>query len=254
MIHIILMFILLNIISCIIVRLIHGGRFELAGHFSNNDDKPVVYLIAGIKNQATTAYSLLKFPDKCIIPLNYSLLGYNPIEAGEQLNVLCGGQVNTVVYGISIGAKAICYSAVDQNHIVVLINPCVYPENVRLDLFGSSTVPVLRTASIIFELLSYSLGWFSVLPLLHGDMENKYSIALLADQLFWSVWGRPKYDNIQNIRVLFSYNDEILDNDNIAESFMDAKSTNIDTKHGMTGDPKSVYAYQAALNYLLKVK
>ncbi len=244
----IILLIVVNIITCLTARMTQGGKLVVSGEDIRNSsrrDKPTAYLIAGMNNQASTAYSLIDFSDKYTVPLDFSLFGFNPINAGDQIDVLCR-QEGAVVMGISVGAKAIIYSGIDAGHKVILINPCVYPDTVKLDN------PFMKVASILLEVISYGLGWLSVIPLPIGDMGNKYSLALLSDQFFWSMWGSPKYQNISNIKIVLSTEDELLKNDQIFEGFAFAKHIQIETKHGRTGEPKSAPLYQWAIKILLQ--
>ena len=179
---------LLNLITCFIARLLHGGRLIV------DDDKgswfnTKIYFIAGILNQPIRAFHYFSYRGFCRVYLNYSVFGFNPKRAGKQLDKLM--KDGDVVCGVSIGAKPIAYSTTN-GFKRVLINPCTHPEILQPKYFW-----LIRIFAPLFKLLTFLLGWISILPLISAE-GGRYSLALLADQLFWIGYGYPGDTNDDN--------------------------------------------------------
>lgn len=242
----ILIVLIVNIVTAGVARIVFSRRLKVTREFllfDMNKARPVVLLVAGMMNQATKAFSFSRFEGYDICYLNFSMFGFNPRLAGRQIRELY--KEGDVVLGISIGAKAAVYSGETEQ---ILINPCVFPETLQLKL----RLPIKIFAPLI-EFVSYGLGWLAILPVIPAD-SGRYSLALLADQLFAIGYGEPNRQLVEegNIKgVVLSIRDEFLDNDVIEKTFSNSEIVWIFTKHGRTTEAGSKGYYRLAVEKFL---
>ncbi len=245
---IILWVLAVNFATCTIVRLCQGGRFVVEARsdavpITTEATKNRLIEIAGLQNQANKAYQYLQFPDYEEVPLRFSYFGYNPRNTAKQLQAIV--QDGDAVLAISISAKTVEFSDVSQRCTTVLINPCSHPLTLKPP-FRLLT----KTLTWPAEVLSYGLGWISVLPIIPADMGERTSLALMFDQLFWIGHGEPTC-SLENTGIILSTQDEFLDNDALRELYPGMPSREIDTRHGRTGSPKVAGLYETAIQEIL---
>ena len=246
----------LNIFTYAIVRFAHGGTLVVSEKPPNPTDQSAdhidlpkrtpgshFYIICNFLNQPQNAFKYIAPPRA--IYLRYSLLGYNPKNAGFQLSGLMYDK--DIAIGMSIGAKAIAY-APTRHENTIFVNPCTHKSALK-----PSLRPVITILALIAKLASYALGWLSIIPIIPTHAENeRYSLTLLADQLFWMAYGNPP---VIKAKVILSKDDEFLDNDAITKLY-DLDKTNsicIKTLHAHTDDETCAVAYAKAVNHLLNL-
>lgn len=237
---------LLNSISCSVARICRGGRLSTVYESSENLEGRKAFLIAGLQNQPDAAYQYIELTGYNRVNLEFSFFGYNPKNAGRQIENLVKDR--DVVCGISVGAKAIEYCPSQLDCRVVLINPCSYPKVLR-----SRYYYLTRYLLPLAEVLSYGLGWVSVLPIIPADFGHHTSIALLVDQLFWIGWGDPDAMT-ENYGVIISTDDEFLEVQQMRDAYCGAEQIEIATRHGRTGTKSHNQAqlYNDAIDQLLQ--
>ncbi len=241
---IVLLALTVNCLSCMIARYIQGGKL-VAEAPKGWQTEPIVWLIAGLRNQPERAYQYMNFGYHKRGYLSYSNFGYSPYSAGEQLNKIA--KDGDVVCGVSIGAKAVEMSKL--NGSMILINPCSNPGTLK-SVFRYST----QYLTILAEIISYGLGWISVLPIIPGDMGTHQSLASLVDQLFWIGHGQPNVERPKETGVIISNQDEFLERDLTYRQYHKCRIEEIDTKHARIAskDEGVVLLYQNALDKLLQ--
>lgn len=192
MIKIILVVLAINFLTCSLARLIQGGRFVYNKRpYPDYNGKMV--LIAGILGQPETTYGKIKMPYGGSGYLNYSLFGFNPKNAGKQLKQFLESKDHIVgtkdyIIGMDVGCKAIVYAGLIGERRV-LLSP--YTHAIGLKAKDQTKISIL---SPILEVLTWALGWISIIPIIRTKQKNWYSLALLADQLFWTYYGDPEID------------------------------------------------------------
>lgn len=239
--------IVLNILTCLVARSIHGGRLKVVTT-DGTDLKlavPRVWLIAGMQAQAEPAFRFIDFGDYERVFLHYSCLGFNPKWAGRQLRSLL--RADDVICGVSVGAQPIEYAIVNRLCKCVMINPCCRPASLKPGLRR-----LLRVVTPCLEVLSYGLGWLAVLPLIPADFGKHISLALLADQLFWLTYGEPELQHGDQYKVILSTQDEFLDNAMLRKIYAGAATVEINTRHGFIGSEKAAELYDSAIKQLIQ--
>lgn len=213
---------------------------------SDSPDGRKVFLIAGLQNQPDTAYQYIELAGYNRVDLEFSFFGFNPKKAGRQLEGIATSE--DAICGISVGAKTIEYCPSQPGCRVVLINPCSHPEVLKTNYYY-----LTRCLSPLAEVISYGLGWISVLPVIPADLGHHTSIALLVDQLFWIGWGEPDV-MAENCGVIISTDDEFLEMRRLRDVYCGAEQVEIATMHGRTGTKSHNQAqlYNDAINQLLK--
>ncbi|MBR1875442.1 hypothetical protein IJ798_03665 [Candidatus Saccharibacteria bacterium] len=241
---VILIILALNILTALIVRVTHGGRLICDGAFPITDGK--VILVAGMLSQPESAYQYIDFHNKVIGYLRFSSFGFNPKNAAYQLDEVI--QPNDTVVGISIGCKPIIMSLVKCRR-KILINPMTHSI-----ILKAKNQMLIEYLAPLAEVLSYALGWISLIPFIKTDTGDHYSLALLLDQLYWMYYGDPEdedMDSLDNVGIVISNQDEFLENDIISSIYLKASGQfDIDTRHGHTANPKVAPLYQDAIDFL----
>ncbi len=242
---------LINIISCFIVRkFIHRGRMNIL-NFKPSDGQPKdrSVLIAGMMNQPHKAFELLSnVRTEQMIYCNFSVLGWNARNSAKQIDK-CDDLINVPlrVFAISVGEKVAQEMSLCNQ--IVSINPCPHPSVLQKKLRI-----VLPPVAVLLQLLVFFLGWIAVLPVIPAD-DTPYSIALLADQLWEISMNRKTYPHNKGITsLILSRNDEFLDNEKIKKfyEYSYRGSTYIDSMHARTGDLEYAKEYDAAIAKFLK--
>lgn len=241
---VILILYLINIISCTVARLYHGGKLIIDDQTPEAPSK--AWLIAGLQNQPKTAYRYIDIEGYEKAYLEYSYFGFNPKAAAQQVEDIA--QVDDIVCAVSVGAKPLEYAENLGTIQIILINPCSHPEALRSEFYY-----LTRCLSPLAEVISYALGWLAVAPIIPADIGTRTSIALLVDELFWIGWGDPQSDYV-NCGVIVSTEDEFLELESLYQIYDGAIFAEIDTKHGRIGSESNDDAtkYQQAVNSLLR--
>ena len=152
-----------------------------------------VFLIAGELSQPEKAYDRIEMPYSVRVNMRYSLLGFNPKEAGKQLEALALSE--DYIIGSSLGCKALIYSHRDDIKRV-MIDPATHSIILKAGLQMK-----LRHTPLLVG-LTYILGWLSAIPFIPTKSGNFYSLALLADQLYWLYYGDPRFNDLGNLNKL----------------------------------------------------
>lgn len=231
-----------NFFSFVMVRIYQAGRFTY-----NHSKYPAfngrVFLVAGMMAQPEKTYARIEMPYSVRVNLNYSLLGYNPKNAGKQLEEMALSE--DYLIGLGTGCKAIIYSHRDDVKRI-LINPATHSI-----AFKAEYQMWLRYTPILVG-LSCILGWISAIPIIPTKSGNFYSLALLSDQLYWSYYGDPRFNDLGKVDktgLIVSEYDKYVVN-YISESiYQGAKVREIKTEHGKTVKEHS--KYDAAIKQLL---
>lgn len=229
---------LLNAISAAVWRIL-AHRGQLATYGSRRYGEKHYILLAGFKNQPSNAFKTIPFKNSRVITMSYSAFGFNPKTAGKQLDRL--SRVEDTVLAISLGAKSVAYSK--KEFSAIAINPCSFPGSLKpeiRDWFKSRALPL--------EILSFLLGWLSFLPVITADA-GKYSLALLADQMFWISYGDPTEHKFSHI--ILGERDWVLDNESIRNRYPGSHFLSLDTSHASLNDEKDTKAYNEAIQKIL---
>lgn len=80
---IVLILYLINVVSCAIVRLYHGGEFIINDQTPETSNK--AWLVAGLQNQPKTAYRYISIEGYEKAYMEYSYLGFCPKAAARQI-------------------------------------------------------------------------------------------------------------------------------------------------------------------------
>ena len=204
-------------------------------------------LIAGMLSQPEGAFRHIHMPYCYSGYLRYSCFGFNPRNAGAQIHRLA--KRKDYIVGISIGCKAIAYSATSANRRC-FINPMTHYITLK-----PRYQTLIRFWTPIAEVLSYALGWLSFIPFIKTATGDHYSLALLVDQLFWTGYGDPSYDKIKDMSltgVILSADDEYLDNTIVDSIYRNSYETSeIRTRHADTLSPHVAQEYEDAMCSIL---
>lgn len=260
---------LMNCISCLIVRAAWAGKLVVNNPSVDNQifdniaepkqEKKTIFLIAGLFNQPREAFSLIEISGYERVYLEYSPLGYNPKIAGKQIAKLI--EKSDVVCGISVGAKAAYCSAFEsEKGKYIFIDPCIRPSALKQPYKA-----LIKVFSPIASLISIAMGWLSCLPIIPADMGNRYSIALVTDQLLWIGYG-DKYlssgGDPSRMGIIISSNDEFLERTIAEESFQSgiyddeegekaAFIEYVNAMHSRIGETEKAPQYEQAIGKLL---
>lgn len=244
MIGAIIAFIGVNFITCLVVRMVQAGCFTYNWDTYPNYSGKMIF-IAGAFGQPEETYEKIHKPYCCSAYLNYSLLGYNPKNAGKQLSKLI--KTKDYVVGSSVGCKAIIYanrSAVRR----VFINPMTH-----FIALKPKYQTLIQYLAPLAEVLSYALGWLAVLPIIKTQT-GRYSIALLIDQIYWMYYGDPDSDEMGRLSetgVIISKNDKYLENDIIKGIYKGARIEQVSFDYSHMMDEVASEEYDFEINNLL---
>ena len=234
---------LINFFSFFTIKTFQAGKFVYnKKKFPNYNGR--VFLIAGEMSQPEKAYGRIEMPYSVRVNMRYSLLGFNPIEAGKQLEELALSE--DYIVASSLGCKALVYSHRDDIKRV-MIDPATHSI-----ILKAERQMRLRLAPILV-VLAYALGWLSVIPFIPTRSGNFYSFALLSDQLYWLYYGDPRFNDIgklDKLGMIISTEDDEKLVWYIAESIYNGVALKeIKAKHCDT--IKNYSVYDAALKNLL---
>lgn len=235
----------INIFTAALYRLFITAKREfvvkpLTEHWPNYHN---LFLVAGFWNQADRAYQYLRLPDDAnVYALNFSVFGYNPKIAGNQITRLIFPGDD--ICAISVGAKAVEYStAFSDARRIALICPCSHP-TVLKPFFRWAT----RILSPLLEVVAFGLGWLAFLPIIPIKLGGHASVALVADQLFWIAYGDPRVDEYPRTGMIFSHDDELLRNGELQRIYCSAnQQLSVEGLHARTDDPAMAEEYESAL-------
>ncbi|MBR0403248.1 hypothetical protein IJI55_01720 [Candidatus Saccharibacteria bacterium] len=228
---------IISIVIATILRLWHAGKMNIVGEVNDGS----VILVAGMFNQADSAFNLLRLPNRHYVYANFSNLGFDAASAGKQLLRLIK---DNPIYGISIGAKVSAYAEAEK---AIWINPCIDPKTLKGNLYWP-----IKIGAPILEAVSCLLGVIAFLPIIPTGIAGNYSIALLADQLFCIGYGSPTVAPSDTKAIILSSQDEFLDNGKVVEICgCNQCYVIIDTMHGRTADPAVSEWYSRAIENLL---
>lgn len=229
---------LINIVSCFIFRVfIHRGRMNIYDFSAEENQAPkeASILIAGLANQPYSAFRELgkSVSASRMIYAEYSCFGWNARNSAAQLDCLKYDRNTLVsVYAISVGDKIARRLNRCQN--IYSINPCPHP-SVLKDKFQR----ILPVVSFVSEALVFLLGWIATIPFIPTEENVRYSLALLADQL-WEISVRrdtpPGNRGITS--VIFSTYDEYIVPTRVMKFYKcpTIPYVTIDSKHARTSD------------------
>ena len=207
--RIIIVLLILNAVSCFIFRVfIHRGKMRILDFNPEKEIPPkeASILIAGLMNQPYQAFKELKSVNvERVIYAEYSCLGWNSKTSAKQLDAIKYDPSTRVnVYAISVGDK-VARHMLTCTHIYS-IDPCPHPYVLREEISGD-----LAIIAVVFEILSFFLGWLAVLPVISCG-ESRFSLALIADQLWEISIVRSTPPNNRGITSIVSSNrDEFID-------------------------------------------
>ena len=236
---ILLSLLILNIGTCTIVRLAWGGKFTY-----NKKASPLYngknILIGGLMSQPDDDFAgISELPYQMSLMLRYSVLGFNPKNAGRQIRELA--KRKDVLIANSIGCKALAYSRTNFNERA-FINPLSH--SIILD---SEYQLILEFLGPILEVIMYLLGWIAVIPFVKTGKNSRYSLALIADQLYFLQYGDPSYEDLEDLEqsyLLLSIGNEHVQRDiaiSIYENVKKYRSVPIRSVHISNPDAASVY-------------
>lgn len=245
--NMILVLLLLNFVSCLIVRLKVGGKFVVSTlNCPSKSHLPRIYLISGRNSQPNRAYERFRFEQFQIAYLRFSYLGYNPIRAGQQLAQIL--EPDDVVCGLSVGAKAIEYSPCMSTHATILINPCSIPHLLNRKRMKYYIIKLMPLA----EVVSYLMGWFAVWPICFDDFGEPTSFALMVDQFFWVGYGCPHGQYNRRTGVVISTKDRLIEFPSMRRHYQAATSACIVATHGQIAGRRYGHKYRRAVTELLE--
>lgn len=130
-----------------------------------------------------------------------------------------------------------------------MINPCTHSTSLNPKLRMK-----LKAATPLLELVSYLLGWFAIIPIIKTKQGERYSFALLVDQLYWASYGDPDYSKVSyqgKTGIVLSKGDEYIENDVVSEIYDRSEKIVIPTRHGFIASPYVSNLYNEAINNLL---
>ena len=243
--HTIILVLVLNFFTCFIARLLQGGCFTYNKRtFPNYNGKNI--LIAGLLSQPEMAYQRISLPYCYSAFLRYSMLGFNPKNASLQVCDIARSR--DCILGVSVGCKPIVFAG-EPGLKRVLINPCTHAKGII-----KKYRVLLGFLAPIFKLFCYMIGWIAVIPIIKIGENERYSLALLSDQLFWSYYGEPsdgETDYQNGTGIVLSKNDDYLANDKISKIYLNAEKIVVPTEHANIDNEYDSYLYDEAINNLL---
>ncbi|MBP5512055.1 hypothetical protein J6X90_01565 [Candidatus Saccharibacteria bacterium] len=251
---IILVVLAINFLTCSLVRIIQGGRFVYnIKPYPDYNGKNV--LIAGVLGQPEPTYSKIRMPYGGNGYLNYSLFGFNPKNAGKQLKRLSKTKNHIIgskdyIIGLTVGCKAILYAGLIGKRRV-LLSP--YTHSIGLTVKDQTRLEYLTP---ILEVIAWALGWIAVLPIIRTKQKTFYSLALLADQLFWTYYGDPEPDENcgANYDVILDRDTDHQENAVMADIYKKARIATVATTHERIAEEVIAKLYETILEEFLVQK
>lgn len=187
--RIILILLVINIVSCFIVRCIHGGRMIIEvprEKLISKDGTKAIILLPGAMSQVNFDYrNLPSVAEKSmkanvtILP-KYSNLGWSSRRTAKQLDDILKETFtdSAEVYTVSIGDKVVRQMETNKIKKIFAINPCPVPEVLSEEMLSE-----LVFSARLFKIMTFLLGWLAIIPLIKTKV-NRYSFALFSDQIW----------------------------------------------------------------------
>ncbi len=187
--RIIIIILAINIISCFIARLIHGGRMIIdvpREKLLSKDGTKAIILLPGAMSQANFDYGNLPSVAEKSMKANltilpkYSNLGWSSRGTARQIDkILKEAYVDQAeAYTIMIGDKVVRQMESGKIKKIFAINPCPVPETLSDE--NQTDLPFFAK---LFRVGVILLGWLAVIPALETNGCH-YSLALFSDQLW----------------------------------------------------------------------
>lgn len=219
------------------------------------------YLIAGTLNQAEAAFQFLEpYLTGDVIYVQFQSIGWDARATAQHIaeDVYPYQYDEVDIYAISVGDHVARYldayfDDCETTQVrIIAINPCPIIDCVRPQLR-----PYLKPLTPLFEVGCHALGWLSTAPII-PTAGGRYSLILLADQLWQTAWDQPPHSTSHTVGLICSrvsnkeHNDadDLLSNAAIREYF-DTASGKIETVHINTAHGDTI---GAGKDYLLAVR
>lgn len=202
----------------IIVALINAVSFFIVArrnkHIINqgvrqtNANETTTYLLSGMMPRRANPFDWL-LDGSCPVKggvhaIFYQNFGFDPREAAWQIG-------NDIIDG---RRKAIFITMSDGGQIPLLLERIQY-QHIAIDPWlGRQSLKrfnvLSHIAAIILEAIVFVLGWLAFLPLIHCG-QNRFSLALLADWLYWGTADLKLGDQVSLDGMVTSSYDNIID-------------------------------------------
>lgn len=247
---------LLTIIACIILlnfasllayicRHLRGGKLQVYRKPRRN--RNMNYLICGMLDfpQPVFRFLLRELTDG-ITMVNYHCTGWNADDMAQLIadDIKRRRYREVTVYAISIGVQAAHkLERLCNNVKVVAINPCPATNTLK-----RPWRILAQALTLVFAVLVVLLGWLCVLPII-PVYNGCYSLLLIAEQICALGYTETHTLPHHTIGVIYSQQDQFLDNAKVAEYYPDVYSVTIDTPHAYT--IRAPLRYQEAVRSIL---
>jgi len=235
----------------------NSGTPNITKRLSENSNRRT-YVIAGSPNQATQSVKefLSRVPGDVIL-LDYSNTGYSIERFVQWMSddiARLPPNVKPVILAISMGVlPAISVMTGTTGVELYAVNPC----------FGHSYLQekmktLCVTGAIGLTVLQIILGWISYLPIVEGIYKilgdpspKNYSITTYAEQLciLWKTDFSPMEFESKTIRMILSYDDDVVNNSRTTAVLLEAPTTWIYVPHGTVSDSAYAPFYIEALEH-----
>ena len=213
---ILLLILALNAISCIIARIIQGGKFEIElpeeKHIYSGASKMLI-LLAGSMSQPEDDFAFIEsIKEKeqavnAVLRPRYSMFGWHADNSARQLDQLIRETYTdqVEVYTRECGDKVVRLMNSEKIEKIFAINPCPVPSTLK-------ERKKVRTEAIVLQLVSFLVGWISIIPIFRAG-SGRYSLALTADKM-WEISTNdsPQPTRVQRTYIVLSEEEQYLDN------------------------------------------
>lgn len=206
--YVIIVALIANAISFFIVAKLNKHVVN-QGVWQTNFNETTTYLICGMMPRSADPFDWL-LDESCPISggvhaIFYQNFGFNPHVAAYQIgDDIYRRSRNAVFVTMSIGAEIPLLLGAQHQHIA--IDPCLGRQSLKR--FNGILSHVV---AIILEVIVFVLGWLAFLPIIRSG-ENRFSLALLADWLYWGTADLKLEDQISLNGIITSSYDGIIDN------------------------------------------
>ncbi len=239
--------VLLNITSLLAYVCLHPRGGKLQVHRKPRRNRNMNYLICGMLDFPRPVFRfLLRELTDGITLVNYHCTGWNADDMAQLIadDIKRHRYREVTVYAISIGVQAAHkLERLCNNVKIVAINPCPAADALKRPwrIMAQALTPV-------FAALIVLLGWLCALPII-PVYNGRYSLLLIAEQIcalgFTEMHGTTQH----TIGVIYSQQDQFLDNAKVAEYYPNVYSVTIDTPHAYT--IRAPQRYQEAVKSIL---
>ncbi len=208
--------------------------------WNNPASNTMNYLLAGLGSQPKPAFQAFYrdfFARENLTYCQFDSRGFDALESASRIvdDVRRNKFQNVRIYAISVGERVaemvemMMFYDMDAKIEIIAINPCPGKEHLRL-----KARVWLVPAMILVNLVSFLLGWLSVLPVIWVGKDQKISVRVLADQLF-AMCQSWEHDVERVSGVVLSSKDRLLDNRKSVRAYgRVAKLGWTKTKHAQT--------------------